>query len=103
MRVQISSGPPLQKRRKTMFDYDFYARRFIKQYTEIEYYKVILHGTRKSEEWFERQKEIPYLPKIDIFAYYCPICNNILQFRNSCNNCKQLIYWLDGMERKIIE
>jgi len=86
-----------------MYDHSFYIHRFMKQYAEIEYRKVILPGTKQSREWFEKQKEIPYLPKIDSFAYYCPMCNDTIKFKNPCINCGQLIDWLDGMERKVIE
>ena len=75
-----------------------YIKKFIQQKSNIEYYTVILCQTKedfkKAEQWLSFQKRIPYLPKEDIFAYYCPICNNILDLNKNCNQCKQVINWV---------
>lgn len=74
---------------------------FRQQYITIEYYYIIADKD-KSKNWFREQKELPYLPKSDIFAFYCPMCNDTLQFRNKCR-CGQMIDWKDDMVKKIIE
>ena len=63
----------------------------------IVYNTVILcqdeENLPKIKLWLDSQKDIPYLPNSDHFAYYCPMCNNILILNFNCNNCKQSINW----------
>lgn len=74
---------------------------FRQQYITIEYYYIIANED-ESKAWFKEQKKFPYLPKTDIFAFYCPMCNSTLQFKKQCK-CGQMINWRDDMIKKIIE
>lgn len=82
------------------------SEEFRKQQAEIMFYTVIMcqkqEDIPQAEDWIKQQKEIPYLPKSDIFAYYCPICNNTLNVGCRCSQCEQLIDWKDSMKPKLI-
>jgi maltose-binding protein MalE len=83
-----------------------YDRQFWKQRNEILLRTEVLCQDIKdipeAKEWIKQQKNIPYLPKIDIFACYCPMCNNTLNVNCKCKQCGQLINWKYHTKSKLI-
>ncbi len=81
-------------------------RKFKKQESDIIYHTVILCQSVEeipmASQWLKEQRDIPYLPKSDMFAYYCPMCNRILSVGVRCRGCNQLIEWVEDMSKKLV-
>ena len=84
-----------------------YLEKFKEQKNNIEFYTIILCQERsevpKVLEWVKTQRDIPYLPREDIFAYYCPICNSIIKLKENCSLCEQNINWEFQNHIKLID
>ena len=81
--------------------------KYFRQQSIIKFYTEVLcqdiESIPKANDWIDSQKEIHYLPKSDIFAYYCPMCNATLVYNKKCERCNQAIEWSEEMQPKLIE